>query len=61
MSANLVHWPESYSDLYSSMGDNDSYVESGDVEFDMRYSSITTDPADDMGFVHSVSIILIQA
>ena len=62
MSEDQGRWPESYSDLYSSTGGNDSYVESRDVEYDIHCSPLTTDLAGLMGFVHSpVSIILIQA
>jgi hypothetical protein len=60
MNEDQGHWSESYSDLYSSTGRNDPYVESRDVEYDMHRSPLTTDLAGIMGFVHSsVSIILI--
>ena len=62
MNGDQGHWPESYSDHYSSTGNNDPYAESGDVEYDMRCSPLTPDLAAIMDFVHSsVSITLIKA
>jgi len=61
MNRDQGHRSESYSDLYSSMGNNVHYVKSGDMEYDIYHPPSTSDPTDIMDFVHtSVSITLIQ-
>lgn len=47
------HWPESYSDLSSSMGNNACYAKSGDMECDTDHSSLTTDLTDIFAFLRS--------
>lgn len=48
-------WPESYSSLYSPMGNDDHNVESGDIGYDTMYSAdLSADPAGADGFLHPI-------
>lgn len=60
MDAGLDYWPESYSDLCSSTGNDDSYPESGDVEFDVHCPSLATDSPGIESFIQSVSLTCAQ-
>lgn len=63
MDTDLGHWSEPYSSLYGSMGNNDEYMESSDVGYDMHYSP-AADPNIMIDFIHpsvSISFILMRS